>query len=149
MRIVVDTNVWISAVLTPDGPSGQVRTALRDPRFSLVISEPLIEELVEVLARPRFASRYGITPVEVAELVGFLRERGELAEVSGVARICRDPDDDMVLETVLNGRADAVINRDDDIKGVAELVALLAERGVAVLSVRRFLAVAAHSEGRS
>ena len=140
MRAVVDTNVWISALLNPAGAPAAVRIALRQGRFSLVSSDPLLAEVATVLARPRFARRYGITPADVAALVALLRERAEVVPVSGSLHLCRDPDDDTVIETALNGHADALVTRDDDLKGASEIAAALAERGVAVLTVRRFLA---------
>ena len=140
VRAVVDTNVWVSALLNPSGPPAAVRHALQQQRFVLVSSEPLLAELAEVLARPRFAQVYRVTRAEVIELVALVRERGDLVSVTGSVRICRDPDDDAVVETALNGRADALVTRDDDLKGAADVVAALRERGVAVLSVSRFLA---------
>ncbi len=139
MRAVVDTNVWISAVLNPQGPPASIRAALREALFTLVTSEPLLAELGEVLSRPRFASRYGVTPDDIAELVALLRERAEVVPVTGTVHLCRDPDDDVVIETALAGRADALVTRDDDLKAVAELESILRDRGVVVLTVRRFL----------
>jgi putative PIN family toxin of toxin-antitoxin system len=140
VRAVVDTNVWISALLNPAGAPAAVRIALQQQQFTLVTSEPLLEELAAVLARPRFAQRYGVTPADIAELVALLRERGEVVPIAGTVRLCRDPDDDMVIETAFNGRADALVTRDDDLKGVEDLTTILASHGVAVLTVRRFLA---------
>ena len=140
MRAVVDTNVWISAVLNPMGAPAAVRSALQRQQFTLVTSEPLLTEVALVLARPRFAHRYGVTPADVADLVALLRERAEVVPVTGVVQICRDPDDDVVIETALNGRADALVSRDDDLKAASDVAAILSERGVAVLTVRRFLA---------
>lgn len=140
MRAVVDTNVWISAVLNPVGPPAAVRTALRQGQFTLVTSEPLLAELARVLARPRFARRYGIRPADIGTLVALLRERAEIVPVSGALHLCRDPDDDLVIETAVNGGADALVTRDDDLKAACEIAAALSERGLAVLTVRRFLA---------
>jgi uncharacterized protein len=140
MRAVIDTSIWVSAVLTPAGPPARIRTALRDERFVLISSEPLFDELAEILERPRFARRYGLTTRAATDLLDFLRERAEIVEIAGTLRLCRDPDDNMVIETALNGRADALVSRDDDLKGAPELVAILQARGVAVLTVRRFLA---------
>jgi uncharacterized protein len=138
MRAVVDTNVWVSALLNPAGPPARVRLALQERRFTLVTSEPLLAEVAEVLTRPRFARRYGITAADAHDLVALLRERGELVSVTGDVRLCRDPDDDVVIETALNGGADALVTRDDDLKG-PDMTAILAERVIAVLTVRRFL----------
>lgn len=140
MRVVVDTNVRVSALLTPAGAPGQVRTALRDARFFLVVSEPLLTEVAEVLARPHLSTKYRVTTQEVASLLALLRERGEFVDVTGAVALCRDPDDDIVVETALNGRADFIVSRDDDLKGAPDLVAILEQNGIAVLSVRRFLA---------
>jgi len=72
-------------------------------------------------------------------LLGSIRALAELAVVRGEAQICRDPKDDMVIETAINGHADALVSRDDDLKRAPEVVSLLAERGIRVLSVQRFL----------
>jgi uncharacterized protein len=140
MRAVIDTNIWISALLNPDGPPARILAALPRGLFSLLISAPLLNEIDGVLRRPRFERQYGFTSDDADRFVTFLHERGTLVHVTGVIRWCRDPKDDMVIETALNGRADALVSRDDDLKGTPELVAILEQRGVGVLTVRRFLA---------
>ena len=116
-----------------------MRRALQDKRFELVTSEPLIEELVHVTTSPRLVRRYGLKAEEAADLLVLIRDAGDRARVTGTLHLCRDPNDDMVIETALNGRADALVTRDDDLKGESELVTALREKGVAVLTVRRFL----------
>ena len=148
MRVVVDTNVWVSAVLNPAGPPAKVPAALSHGTFTLVTSEPLLAELAEVLARPRFAQRYGVTGSDISSLLGLLRERAEVIPVTGTVRLCRDPDDDVVIETARNGAADTMVSRDDDLKRDWELVRLLAAEGIEVLSVRQFLDRLAEQEVR-
>ena len=109
-------------------------------RFELVTSEPLLAEVRQVLNRPRFARRYQIDPSDVEEFIALLRMRSEIVVPPGSLRLCRDPDDDIVIETALVGRADVVVTRDDDLKGSPEVVSFLAELGVPVRTVRRFLA---------
>ena len=139
VRAVVDTNVWISALLNPGGAPARVRRALQDGRFELVASAAMLAELVRVAASPRLAQRYGLDAAEAADLVTLAESAAHLVPVTGAVRLCRDPNDDMVIETALNGSADALVTRDDDLKGESDLVAALRERGVAVLTVRRFL----------
>lgn len=55
MRVVVDTNVWVSAVLNRSGSPALVLAALKTRRFALLTSEPLLAELAEILTRPRIA----------------------------------------------------------------------------------------------
>lgn len=66
--------------------------------------------------------------------------RAALVFPPGNLRLCRDPDDDIVIETAVIGRADVVVTRDDDLKGAAEVIAFLGELGIPVRTVRHFLA---------
>jgi putative PIN family toxin of toxin-antitoxin system len=138
MRAVIDTSVWVSAILNPLGPPARVLQALLDGQFSSVSSSPLLDELAEVLARPRLVQRYNLTAAKVQALLVVLGD-GELAEVTGAIRVCRDPDDDMVIETAINGQVDVLVSRDDDLKRSPQVAATLLEHGVQVLSVQRFL----------
>jgi putative PIN family toxin of toxin-antitoxin system len=142
LRLVVDTNIWISALLNPHGMPARVRRALEEGLFTLVMSEPLVHELEEVLARPRFVHRYHVTADIVADLVALLRERSDIVAVDGSLRLCRDPDDDVVIETALNGHADALVSRDDDLKA-PDMVEALKDRGIRVVTVRQLLEVLA------
>ena len=148
VRVVVDTNVWISAVLNPAGPPSEVPAALHRERFTLVTSEPLLAEIAEVLARPRFARKYGVTASDITRLLTLLRERAEVVPVTGTVHLCRDPDDDVVIETARTGAAKAMVSRDDDLKRDWDLIQLLAAEGIEVLSVRQFLARLAEEEVR-
>ena len=139
VRAVVDTNVWISALLNPAGAPARVRRALQDARFELVASEPTLAELGRVAASPRLIRRYGLDAAAAAELVSLIESAAHLVPVTGDVRLCRDPMDDMVIETALAGRADALVTRDDDLKGESDLVSALRERGVSVMTVRHFL----------
>ena len=141
MRSVIDTNVWVSALLNPSGAPAQVLSALRLRKFELVISEPMLMELAAVLSRPRLVQRFGISPDSVRELITVLREAASLATVVGAVRVCRDPKDDMVIETAVNGRATILVSRDDDLMRSPEVITYLWERRIDVLSVRRFLVV--------
>jgi predicted nucleic acid-binding protein len=83
--------------------------------------------------------RHKIAAADIEELTALLRERAEIAAVAGTLRVCRDPDDDMVIEAARVGRADVLVTRDDDLKRDWDLVELLQVQGVRVLSVARFL----------
>jgi putative PIN family toxin of toxin-antitoxin system len=140
MAAVVDTKVGVSATLNQAGVPAASLAAIRARRFTLVVSEPLLAEVAEVLGRSRFAEKYGVTAADIGELLALLRERAELVPATGAIRLCRDPDDDLVIETALNGRADVLVTRDDDLKSDANLFQILLSQGIEVLSVRRFLA---------
>lgn len=66
VRAVVDTNVWVSALINPSGAPAEVLTAYRAGAFTLVTSEEMLAEVGEVLARPRIARKYGIEAADIA-----------------------------------------------------------------------------------
>lgn len=58
MRVVIDTNIWISALLNPSGEPARLVAAFMKGEFELVVCEPLVKEIAEVLRRPRIAKKY-------------------------------------------------------------------------------------------
>ncbi len=139
MRAVVDANVFVSAILTPTGPPGAVVRALAHSRFDLIVSEPIIEDVKAVLARPRITRKYRIPIEHIEGILRLMREQGELVPVTGAVRMCRDPDDDLVLETALVGGAEVLVSRDADVTRDPRLITALGENGVAVMTVQQFL----------
>jgi len=139
MQVIADANIWISALIYPAGPPARVLQTLEEGRFDLVASTPLLSEPGTVLQRPRLVHRFNVTSDKTLALLRVLRERAELVEITGTIQLCRDPRDDMVVETALVGQADALVSRDDDLKRAPELIAVLSTRAVHVLTVRQFL----------
>jgi len=76
------------------------------------------------------------------EIAGFLRllaQRSLQVMPRGELHVCRDPDDNLLLETALLGGAHYVVSRDDDIKREQDLVTQMEARGITVLGIQRFL----------
>ena len=139
MRAVVDTNVWVSAFLNPHGLPGQLVTALQQARFTLSTSEPLLAELAEVLSRPRLARRHERATEQILAFVEALRGDAEMILPAGSIRVCRDPDDDVLIETALLADAQCVVSGDRDTQA-REVIEYLEAAGIRVLTVREFLA---------
>ena len=130
MRVVIDTNVWVSRLLLAGSATAQaVDTALE--RFEVLVSEPLVEELAEVLSREKF-DRY----VSVWDREEFLRRILRIATIAPVLSEvddCRDPDDNRLLELALDSESDCILTGDRD------LLRLNPWRGVRIVSPREFL----------
>jgi len=60
LRAVLDTNVFVSGLISPMGKPAAILKALRSMRFTLVSSPPINEEIIEVFDRPRICDRYGL-----------------------------------------------------------------------------------------
>jgi putative PIN family toxin of toxin-antitoxin system len=140
-RAVLDTNLWVSASLSPQGIPARVVAAFLAGRFTVVTSEPMLDELLDVLGRPRIAARHGWSPDETVEFVAGVRSRAERVAVHGELRLCRDPKDDVVVETVVVARADALVTGDQDFIGSPDVVTALASVRTRILTPAEFLAV--------
>jgi uncharacterized protein len=129
-RIVVDTNALVSRLLLPASVPGQaVRKAVDNG--ILLVSEATMNELADVLARPKF-DRY----ISLEDRQQFLRLLGRLADFVPIVypvHACRDPRDDKFLEVALNGKAELIVSGD------ADLLALHPWQGIFILSPADYL----------
>ncbi|MFH1975721.1 MAG: putative toxin-antitoxin system toxin component, PIN family [Pseudomonadota bacterium] len=139
INAVIDTNVWISALLNPHGYLALLRASFEAGKFQAVISPPLLEELVDVLQRPRIKDKYRISPEDIEELVVLIEEKCKTVIIMGEMTICRDKDDNRVIETAVAGGAQYIVTRDDDLKRDEVVIDFLSRQGICVVTVGNFL----------
>lgn len=136
LRIVVDTNLWIRALL--GGPvTLPILEAWQAHKFMVVISQPLLDELNDVWQRPRLRKR--IDAEDAERLLEQLHLRGEMVEPTTVPPRCRDPKDHPVLATAIDGHVDAIVTGDDDLRADVELRTAMKQYGVALWGVESLL----------
>jgi putative PIN family toxin of toxin-antitoxin system len=133
VRIVLNTNVLVSAILSPAGAAGAVLSQVRKGLVDAVTSSVLLDEFEEVLER--FMSTGAATEIRAA-----VEELVHVVEPETVPAVARDPDDDQVLAVALEGRAAYVVTRDGD------LLSLEAYEGINILEPARFLRVLREEE---
>ena len=141
VKAVIDTNVWVSSLLNPFGFPARLRKSFEDGAFQAVISEPILEEIAEVLSRPRIKDKYRISEHDIKELLILIEEKAEHVLLSGDVTICRDKDDNLVIEAAIKGQASFLVTRDDDIKFSKEVCSFLLQNSVTVVSIVKFLAL--------
>jgi hypothetical protein len=139
IKAVIDTNIWVSAILNPHGYPASLRALFEKGQFQAVISSALLEEIVDVLQRPRIMDKYLIHPDDIEELVVLIEERCETVLVTGEIAVCRDKDDNLVIETAIKGGAQYLVTRDDDIKHDETVISFLGKYGVRVTTIDYFL----------
>ncbi len=105
MKVVLDTNVIVSAFLRPEGPPGVVLDLAEMGAFTVLRDSRILAEYREVLSRPRFAFSAGA----VADLRAFFAEKGELVAAPPLAIDLPDPDDLPFVEVAVAGKADALV----------------------------------------
>lgn len=115
MRLVIDTNVLLSALLWRNTPHALLEQA-RNGVVTLISSPALLAELAEVLERPKFDAMLAKSGTSRAELFAKLRLLAEVMEPPPLAQpVCRDPDDDAVLALARVALADLIVSGDDDL----------------------------------
>ena len=129
MRVVLDTNVLVSAFLFPGGTPEAVYRAALEGRIQLVTSRPLLAELGQVLA-----TNFGWEDRWVEEAVAQVARIGVVVEPrETVAVVAGDPPDDRVLEAAAAGGAEFIVSGD------RHLLRLGSWRGIEVLDPAAFL----------
>jgi uncharacterized protein len=111
-RLVVDTNVFASAIVFPRSIPRQVVDHVLDHGV-VILSEATMSELAEVLSRSKFDSF--VSRAERELFLAQIESTAEFVPIIQLVRACRDPKDDKVLEVALNGRADVIITGDADL----------------------------------
>jgi hypothetical protein len=139
VKVVIDNNIWISALIAPAGSAAELVGSWRDGTFRIVVSDPLIAELYEVLTRPVFLTKYRFTERDVENLTSSIAENAEWVALRGSINWCRDVDDNMIIETAMRGKAQYLITGDKDIKNDLRVTSRLEEHGVKVISLSKFL----------
>lgn len=110
VRIVLDTNIFVSALISPDGPPGRLLAAAKHERVTLLTSEAQLSELSDVLSREHL--RATIRPEDAEDLLGNLEVVSEVVTDLPPVRLSADPDDNLILAAAISGRADLVVSGD-------------------------------------
>lgn len=105
MRVVIDTNVLVSAALNPHGSPARIVDAVLAGSLTLLHDDRVLSEYREVLLRPVFA----FSPERVQALLDFLTVRGEHVSGKEIGVVLPDPDDLPFLQVAVAGLAEALI----------------------------------------
>jgi putative PIN family toxin of toxin-antitoxin system len=134
LRAVLDANVYVSAAVRPEGPPGRIiERFLRGAAFEVVLSAPIVEEVLRALVYPKVRRfiRGDVEPelwfediVVLADLVG--------SDKTPPA-VCEDPDDDKYIAAALEGRAAFIVTGD------RELLKLKEYQDIRIVTPREFL----------
>jgi len=133
-RLVIDTNVFVSGLISGEGPPALILRAVRDKRAIHLVSDPIVEEYLRVLDRPRIRKFRKITDAFVADIAAYLVYQTERVELRSRIRMSSDADDDVFLNTAVDGRATLLVTGDK-----TDLLALRKVEGIPIVSAREAL----------
>jgi uncharacterized protein len=129
-RCVIDTNVFVSAILWPQSVPRQAVNQVIDNGV-LLFSDATMKELAEVLSRAKLDCY--VSQEKRKKFLDRIESLAEFVPIIQLVRECRDPKDDKFLEVALNGRADVIITGD------ADLLAMNPWREAGILSASEYL----------
>jgi putative PIN family toxin of toxin-antitoxin system len=137
MRAVLDTNVLVSSLIKPGSVPDRIIEKWKAHIFEICLSEPLLDELMDVLNRPRIKRAISVSSEEMRKFLAVIREEGvfQRIETEVSETVLKDPDDDRILETAIAAEADVIVSGD------RHLLDLGSYKGIPILTPRQFLAM--------
>ncbi len=105
IRVVLDTNIIVSALLQPLGPPAQILMLALGGSIQLCVSGSVYAEYEEVINRPRFQRSEDI----IAAALHAIREKGVWVRPTERVTACADPDDDIFLECAVAAKAEYLV----------------------------------------
>lgn len=132
MRVILDTNILLSALITPAGVTSQIVDAWLDNRFVLLTHAYQLDELRTVTRRPRI--RAFIRSAQAGRLINQLQANAEIVDRLPTVQRSNDAADDFLLAMCEAGAADYLVTGDK-----AGLLGLQTHRGTAIVTARAFL----------
>ena len=130
-RVIIDTNLWISFLLTKD--LSKFDSIITEQKLTLLFSQELIDELVEVTQRPKYRKYFPIDEVE--ELLLKIKSRAIFIKVTSIVSDCRDPKDNFLLSLALDGKATHLITGDKD------LLVIENYKKIKILTITQYLTI--------
>jgi putative PIN family toxin of toxin-antitoxin system len=134
MRVVLDTNVVVSAFISPTSSSARILEAYQQGTFALVMSAELLHEYEEALAYEKVRRHHKLDRSQIAKAMQDLAATATIVEpTTPVAVISQDPDDNVLFACALAGQAHHIVSGD------AQVLAVEQYHGIQTLSPVAFL----------
>lgn len=129
-RVVLDTNVVVSAVIHNGKSRHLLKKTVEDGKYVMITSDEMLNEVVDVLRRPKF--RMGEDEIEgvlfalvSSSYIKVLKSRFKIVK--------EDPDDNVIINTAYDGRADYIVSGDDDLLRIKKF------KGIHIVTVTEML----------
>ena len=128
MRVVFDTNIFISALVIPGSLAEKALSRIIEGRDGLVLSKDIIKEVLSVLSLKFGREREALSHVAVV-----LLDLGELVRPDHRLRVLSDEPDNRILECAVFGKADVIVTGDKEMLRLKEYM------GIKIASLREYL----------
>jgi putative PIN family toxin of toxin-antitoxin system len=134
LRVVLDTNVFVSGLLSKTGLPAKILDSWRAGQYLLIASPPIVAEIKRDLQAPRIREKYFITDGDIEQLIILLEK--EALIVPGYTdvkdAIPDDPSDEMFLACAVDAAADFIVSGDRHLLEISEY------KGISIITVNEF-----------
>lgn len=128
MRIVLDTNIFVSALVFPGGRADEALRRVVERRAHLILSKAIINELLEVLSRKFERDKEALSRIAV-----FLSDMGELVHPRRKLAVLEDESDNRILECAITGKAELIVTGDRAMLNLGKY------KGIKIVSLKEYL----------
>jgi putative PIN family toxin of toxin-antitoxin system len=134
LRVVLDTNVFVSGLLSKTGLPAKMLDAWRAGQYLLITSPPIITEIKRVLEAPRIREKYFITNGDIEELIILLEKDALIVPGHTDVKnaIPDDPSDEMFLACAMDASADFIVSGDRHLLDISQY------KGIPIIAVNEF-----------
>jgi putative PIN family toxin of toxin-antitoxin system len=134
MRVVLDANIYFSALISDKGNPAAIINSWLSGEFDILISQPILDELLRVTSYKRIQNKYRKvkeTRLEFAELIA--KQGTWIEPVKTLSAVTRDKSDNVYLECAVEGEAQYIVSGDEHLLELGEY------QGIIVLSPASFV----------
>lgn len=136
MRVVLDTSIFIAAVLKPSGGSGAIFDLCQQRHLQLVLSKSLLREIGRVLHKPKIQHLLRWDDAKISQFIRYLHSVAEIVpdDLTSLPTLETDPNDTIILACAVIGQADVIVSLDK-----AHLLPLQSFQEIPILTPKSFL----------
>ena len=134
LRVVLDTNVFVSGLLSKTGLPAKILDAWRAGQYLLITSPPIVTEIKRVLETPRIKEKYLITRGDIEPLIILLEKDAVIVPGHTDVKnaIPDDPSDEMFLACAMDAAADCIVSGDRHLLDISQY------KGIPIITVNEF-----------
>ena len=135
MRIVLDTNIYISNLISDKGNPAKIVRWWLEGEFDVLVSQPIIDEILRVTGYERIQKKYARVRENRLEFAALISEQAEWIEPREILNIVVDESDNRYIECAVAGNAQYIVTGDDHLLAIGEY------QGIAILTPAAFVAL--------
>lgn len=136
LKVVLDTNQFVSSVIIKKGPPAQLLQAWRKRAYILIISRQIMAEVEKALHYPRILKKYHLLEKDIEALIDIIEHEAIVTpSLHKVNVIKEDPDDNQILACALEGKAQYIVSGDKHLLKIGQY------KNIAIVTVREFLKI--------